>query len=211
MIDLSQLNESHIDFFTEIENIGASHAATALSGLLGRLVRLRVPSVAFYEFNSISDKLGGPENLVVGLLVEMTGELTGFVLLVQDANDARALSDSIVSNMGIPKEKTEDLLSEMQISVLQELANILSGAYVSAISNLTNLNVTRSVPKMVVDMAGAIMNLPAAIYGEYGDVVLFMETQFIDANTQEEVFNGHFLLVPDARSFAALLKTMGME
>lgn len=211
MINLNALNANHLDFFRELESIGAGHAATALSKMLGGNISLRVPSVNFYEFSKICDKLGGPENLVVSVLVEMTGDLTGFILLVQNAMDARALSNKVLEAMGMGAEESEELLTEMQISSLMEVSNILSGAYLSAISNLTGLFINAAVPRMVIDMAGAVMNLPAATYGEYGDVVLFLETEFIDMATKKQSLNGQFLLVPDAESFTKLLKTMGIE
>ncbi len=210
MINLNQLNATHLDFFKEMENIGASHAATALSTLLGRPISLRVPNVRFYEFAHISDLLGGPENLVVSLLVEMNGDLSGFILLVQSADDAQALSSSIVEAMGLEAEKSDELLSELQRSALEEVSNILSGAYLNAIAELTGLSIANSIPRMVIDMAGAVMNLPAATYGEYGDVILFLETEFIDSDNQKSL-NGHFLLVPDVASFSVLLRTMGIE
>lgn len=210
MINLSELNESHLDFFKEMENIGASHAATALSNMLGKPVHLRVPSVKFYEFSEIAGMLGGAENLVVSVLVEMTDDLTGFILLVQDAQDAKDLSNTIITSMGMEPEESDEFLTEMQISSLMEVSNILSGSYLSAISSLTGLFVNASVPRMVIDMAGAIMNLPAATYGEYGDVVLFLETEFVDAGSEKSL-NGHFMLVPDVNSFSVLLKTMGIE
>lgn len=209
MYNLNELNESQLDFFKEVENIGASHAATALSNMLNQSISLRVPNVRFCEFNNISDMLGGPENLVTSMLVEMHGDMTGFILLVQDAQDARDLSQAIIRAMGMPEEEDagEEILSEMQRSALMEVANILSGSYLTAISTLTGLTIDSSVPKLVIDMAGAVMNLPAATYGEYGDIVLFMETEFEDA---AKFISGHFFLVPDVESFYKLMKTMGM-
>lgn len=206
--NLNDLNASQLDFFQEIENIGASHAATALSTLLNQPITLRVPNVEFCEFDHIADILDGPETLVVSLLVEMSGDLTGFILLVQKAEDARELSVSVVETMGMEVEESEALLTELQESALKEVANILSGAYLTALSQLTGLTIDSSVPKMVIDMAGAVMNLPAATYGEYGDIVLFMETEF---QNRDEVLSGHFFLIPDIESFYVLMKTMGME
>lgn len=211
MINLNALNDAHLDFFKELESIGAGHAATALSNMLGNDILLRVPSVNFYEFSTVSDKLGGPENLVVSVLVEMTGDLTGFILLVQDAADACALSNTVIEAMGMSPEESGELLTEMQVSCLMEVSNILSGSYLSAISDLTGLHINAEVPRMVIDMAGAVMNLPAATYGEYGDVVLFLETEFVDKETRKKSLNGHFMLVPDVQSFATLLETMGIE
>jgi chemotaxis protein CheC len=60
---------------------------------------------------------------------------------------------------------------------------------------------------MVIDMAGAVMNLPAAAYGETSDVVLFLETEYHD---DEKSLTGHFFLIPDPESYQNLLEKMGM-
>jgi len=98
--------------------------------------------------------------------------------------------------------------SEMQISALREVANILIGSYITAISELTGLRINASVPELVVDMAGAVMNLLAAAYGEYGDHVLFLETRFAD---QTQCLYGHFFLIPDIESYKTLMEKMGIS
>lgn len=210
MLDLSRLNESQLDFFKEMESIGASHAANALSAMLGKTIRIKVPSIKFYEFSEISNILGGPENLAVSQLVEMAGDLSGFILLVQSVEESVSLANEAICAMGIEVEPpgADELFSQMQMSVLLEMSNILSNSYLSAISQLTGLNITCSVPRMVIDMAGAVMNLPAATYGEYGDVVLFLETKYMQ---NDRCLSGHVFLVPDIHSFSVLLKTMGIE
>ncbi|MGI6175386.1 MAG: chemotaxis protein CheC [Christensenellales bacterium] len=208
MFNLNHLNESQLNFFQEIENIGASHAATALSALLDRPILVRVSNARFCEFSNIADILKGPENLVVSLLVEMAGDLSGYILLILDAQDAKDLSASVIQTMGLDLEETTEFLTNMQQSALLEVANILSGSYLTALSSLTGLRTESSIPRLAIDMAGAIMNLPAVTYGEYGDVVLFLETAFQD---RDRCFAGHFFLVPDVLSFSILLKTMGIE
>jgi len=84
---------------------------------------------------------------------------------------------------------------------------LLTGSYITAISALTDFYINCSVPKMVIDMAGAVMNLPATAYGEYGDIVLFLETEYIDDNRS---FTGHFFLIPDLESYQNLLQKMGI-
>jgi chemotaxis protein CheC len=88
-----------------------------------------------------------------------------------------------------------------------ELANILCGAYITAISELTGLSISCSVPNLVIDMAAAIMNLPAAVYGQYGDSVLLLETVFTDDNRS---ITGHFILIPDLESHHILMQKMGL-
>lgn len=208
--NLTELNISQLDFFRELENIGASHAATALSVMLNESITLKVPRVQFCEFNDISNILNGPENLVVGILVEISGDISGFILLVQGADDGKQLAQMLTNAMGVGEEEEpeDDFFTDLQRSAMMEVANILSGSYITAISTLTGIYINCSVPKMVIDMAGAVMNLPVIAYGQYGDYVLFLETEFYDS---EKSISGHFFLIPDVDSYQLLMEKMGIK
>lgn len=204
MFDIDRMNADELDFFRELENIGAGNAATALSVLLSHPVSIRVPQAKLCGYNEICDILHGPENVVAGLLIGITEDIRGFILLVLDEPDAKALAHTVVDAIAgsdMPEEEREPLYP----SALQEVANILVGAYVTAISELTGLKIDVSVPELVVDMAGAIMNLIAVAYGEFSDHALFMETEFRDES--QDLF-GHFFLVPDTESYDKLIKKM---
>ncbi|MDD5016668.1 MAG: chemotaxis protein CheC [Eubacteriales bacterium] len=205
MFDICNIKKNELDFFQELENIGASHAATALSVMLGRTISLRVPCVQFCEYKKICDILKGPENLVAGLLVGISDDLNGFILLVLDNDDAYNLSGSVISDIEAGAPGSD--FSELQTSALKEIANILIGSYITAISSLTGLKMNASVPELVIDMAGAIMNLLTSAYGEYGDAVLFLETEFVDE--AQSIF-GHFFLIPDVNSYKILIEKMGI-
>lgn len=206
MVNVSELNHDQLDFFQELENIGAGHAATALSTMLNQTVNIKVPHAQLCEFNQICDLLNGPEAIVVAQLVEISGDLSGFILMVQSENDAQYLASLLLGDLdGKPDENGQ--YSEMQISALQEIANILTGSYITAISTLTDFYINCSVPKMVIDMAGAVMNLPATAYGEFSDKVLFLETEYQD---EHRSITGHFFLIPDADSYQNLLNKMGI-
>ncbi len=206
MYDLEKMQEEKLDFFQELENIGVSHAATALSVMLDREVAIRVPRVQFCEYKTICDILDGPENVVAGLLVCISDDIDGFILLVLDQQDAYTLTNALLGEM--KNEESSDELSELQISALNEVGNILIGSYITAISSLTGLRINASVPDLVFDMAGAVMNLLASAYGEYGDSVLFLETEFID---QAESIFGHFFLIPDIESYKKLIQKMDVS
>lgn len=208
MFDISNIAKNELDFFQELENIGASHAATALSVMLGHKITLRVPSIQFCEFKKICDILKGPENLVAGLLVGISDDLNGYILLVLDKNDAYDLTNTITGSIEDTKAESGTDFSDLQISALKELANILIGSYITAISELTGLKINASVPNLVFDMAGAVMNLLASAYGEYGDSALLLETEFID-NTQS--LFGHFFLIPDTDSYKTLIERMDIS
>jgi|GEM_PF-49432 len=206
MFDTNNMNKDHLDFFQELENIGAGHAATALSVMMDREITLCVPRAQFCEYGEITSIMRGPENVVVGLLVGISDDVNGFILLVLDLADARMLANTV---LGEPEDKpNEDTdFNEMQESALREVANILIGSYITAISTLTGLRINASVPELVVDMAGAIMNLLPAAYGEYGDHVLFLETKFED---QAQCIYGHFFLIPDVESYKYIMEKMGI-
>ena len=206
MFDIDRMNQSHLDFFQELENIGASHAATALSVMMDREIAVCVPRAQLCELREITTILHGPENVVAGLLVGISDDVNGFILLVLDWADAYALTKAMLGEPDeIPPEGAE--FSEMQISALKEVANILIGSYITAISTLTGLRIDASVPELVIDMAGAVMNLLAAAYGEYGDHVLFLETKFAD---KSQCLYGHFFLIPDIDSYNLLMEKMGI-
>lgn len=208
MIKLNELNDNQLDFFRELQNIGGSHAVTALSSLLGQSIAIRVPCAQFFSFNNICDAVEGPEALVTALLIELSGEINGCILLIQNAEDSRHLSKAMLCAMGIEEEEEQDsYFSEMQLSALQEVCNILAGAYITAISSLTGLRIDCSVPYMTTDFAAAVMNLPAAMYGDYGDTVLFLQTQF---DSDGKTMSGHFFLIPDVASFELLVQKMGV-
>ena len=200
---LDKINGKGLDFFRELENIGAGHAATALSMLLSRTVSIRVPRAKVCNYNEICDILHGPENVVAGLLVGISADIKGFILLVLDEEDAQKLTRTVVGDM--TDNMSEQEREELNMSALKEVANILIGSYISAISEMTGLTIDASVPDLVFDMAGAVMNLLAVAYGEFGDQVLFMETEFCD---QEESLYGHFFLVPDVESYKTLTEKM---
>lgn len=200
-------NALQLDFLKELENIGASNAATSLAQLLGRPVGLRMPSAEFYPLSQVSDRLGGPETLMAGSLVEMHGGLTGAILFLQPLEDAQSLSQALLCASGVENGARAPFPTPLQSSALREAANILCGSYVNAVAELTGLTIGCAAPGFVIDMAGALMNLPAVMYGAAGDMVLMLETVLTDS---DRVMNGTFFLLPDMESQRLLMRKMGL-
>ena len=145
--------------------------------------------------------LGGPEIVVLGILVQLSGDLDGFILMVQELDDA-ANTLKLLLNLDESLEQEFDL---EDLEPMKEVCNILVGAYVSAISSMTRLKIVPSVPEMTVDMAMAIMNVPALVYGEVGEYVLVLDTKF---GGKAESIKGHFFLIPTIESFETLKKAL---
>ncbi len=202
---LSDFSSDQLEVFREIGNIGAGNATTALASLLDKKMTMSVPEVKILPFNDITHILNGPENIVAGVMINMSGDLQGYILLVLDAKDAQKMI-AILTEVD-PETLSEADLNALDLTDLTEIANILVGAYLSAISAMTNLTIIPSVPELTIDMAAAIMSVPAIEYGKIGDSVLFLGTQFSD---EKRKLNGHFFLIPDFTSYKILLGSLGL-
>jgi len=202
--DINDLNNIQIDVLREIGNIGSGNAATALAKMLNRKIDMAVPQVKILEFKDVSETLGGAEIPVVGIILKVTGDLTGYIMFILQQNNAGMLVNML---MGRPIEQVCELIDEMEISALKEIGNILAGAYLSALSTLTNLRILPSVPDLAIDMAGAILSVPAIEFSKVGDTVLYIETEFLEGDDRVV---GDFLLIPDVETYDTLLKALGV-
>lgn len=203
-LDLNQIDNMQYDVLREIGNIGAGNATTALSQMINSKIDMKVPKVDLLEFKELSDIVGGAENLVVGILFTLEGQIDGMMMFMMDMGAARHLVNLL---MGMNEEKAAGDFNEMELSALNEIGNIIAGAYLSSLSSLTNILITSSVPYMAIDMAGAILSVPAIEFGKIGDRALLIETEFGDDN---QSVNGYFILIPTLQSYGAILSSLGL-
>ncbi|HOA97547.1 chemotaxis protein CheC [Acetivibrio saccincola] len=202
-INFENLDSTHIDVLREIGNIGAGNAITALAKMLNRKVDMDVPKVKVMKFKDVSEILGGAEIPVVGLLLNVEGDISGSIMFILKMDAAHILVNMLM------KRRLEECreFGEMELSALQEIGNILASSYLSSLSSLTGLSIMPSVPELAIDMAGAILSVPAIQFGEVGDSVLYIETGFFEGSTRVV---GDFFLVPDIDSYGVLLKSLGV-
>lgn len=201
-LNIDELNNLHIDVLKEIGNIGAGNAATALARMLNKRVDMDVPKVKILKFQEVNDIMGA-ETQVVGIFMGVSGNLDASIMFLLEMEAAHILVNIL---MGRPVEEKSEF-TELELSALKEVGNILTGSYLSALSSLTNLKLIASVPDMAIDMAGAILSVPAIEFGKIGDTVLYIETEFLEGSTRVA---GDFFLVPDIASYETLLKVLGV-
>jgi len=201
-ISISDLNNEQIDVLKEIGNIGAGNAITALSKMVSKRIDMNVPKVNIVEFKDVAELAGGPETIVSGIYFNVSGDISGSIMFLIDSNSTRTLINWIMN-----KNDTSMELDEIEVSAIKEIGNILAGSYLSSISALTGLKMTVSIPSLAIDMAGAIMSVPVILYGQVGDHVLLIETDFIEGLNRVK---GNFFLIPDEKSFEILLKSLGV-
>lgn len=202
-LNIGDLSNMQLDVLREIGNIGAGNAATALAKMLNKKIDMDVPKVKILEFKNVNEILGGEEILVIGILLRVNGDLNGDMMFILEYKAAHVLVNILMGNA--PDDFSE--FSEIELSALREIGNILAGSYLSALSQLTNLMIMPSVPDMAIDMAGAILSVPAIQFGKVGDTVLFIETEFSEGDTK---VIGDFFLIPDIESYDILLKALGV-
>ncbi|HZK57642.1 MAG TPA: chemotaxis protein CheC [Clostridia bacterium] len=201
-LSIENLNNIHLDVLQEIGNIGAGNAVTALASMINKKVDMDVPSVKILDFRDVSTILGGEEIVVSGVYFGITGDIEGNIMFLLDIKSAKTLI-----NILMDRDNKTETLDEMDKSALQEIGNILSGAYISSLSSLTGLDIKISVPLLCIDMAGAILSVPAIQFGHAGDKVLLVETVLQDG---DNTVTGNFLLIPETDSFPTLLNSLGV-
>lgn len=205
-IDLDSLNSMQYDVLKEIGNIGAGNATTALSQMVGAKIDMSVPIAELLDFKALSDIVGGAESLVVGILLTLEGDIDGMILFVLDWRSAHSLVNLLMQR---PLDAVVELtdFSEIELSALNEIGNIIAGAYLSSLSSLTNLKIVSSVPYMAIDMAGAILSVPAIEFGKLGDKALLIQSQFGEDNID---VNGYFILIPTLESYGTIMTSLGL-
>lgn len=199
-----ELNDIHLDVLREIGNIGSGNAATSLSALLNTPVNIQVPTIRILDFGEVTEALGGPEQMIVGLLLTMSGDVHGMLMFLLQKEFAHM---AIGTLLGQPPENFSEL-DEMSLSVIQEVGNIMASSYINAIAEMTGLFINISVPGIAIDMAGAILSVPAIHYANISDKIIFIEDEFASA---EEAINSHVLLIPDIDSLKKIMGNLGIE
>ncbi len=202
--NLDDLSEVHLDVLKEIGNIGSGSAATALSGLLGDAVDISVPKVKTLNFNDTINFVGGAEEVVIGLMISFSGEISGVILYIL----GQEFTQKIVSSFYWKQLDNLLELDEMDESAISEIGNIMAGSYVNALSGLTGMKIDISVPSICVDMAGAILSVPAIEYATLGDKVLFIDDNF---KLAEGSYNCNMILIPDMDSLGKLFGKLGID
>lgn len=202
-MSLDHVSENYMDVLKEIGNIGAGNAMTALAQMMQCKVDMTVPQVKLLEFNEVGTIMGGEEQVMVGIYLAVEGDITGSIMFLVERGSAKHLVNKIMMGYGV--SEGEDF-NEMEMSAMKEVSNIITGAYLNSLSTLTNMKIYPSPPDLTMDMAGAILSVPAIEFGAIGDKLLLIQSQFYD----EVEINGYFILIPDLESYSKILASLGM-
>ena len=203
MEDIRSLKALQLDALREVANIGAGHAATALSQMTGGTIMISVPQINIARLEDVPPQISGPEEPVAAVLMNMLGDLTGRTLLVFPKPTAMRLSELMLRR---PQGSSKDL-GELEQSAIKEAGNILSGAYMNALSDFMGLMLLPSPPSLAIDMSTAVLTTAYLQFGSDRDYVFCVESEFYKQDLQEKL-RGFFLLLPDFASLQAILRAV---
>lgn len=199
-----EMNNLEIDVIREIGSIGTGNAATALSQVLTREIKMTTPDVKILGYNEAIKILGNPEEVVAAVLVKMSGEINGLMLFILKLDFINEVIEHLLS------KKVEDYaqLNIMEISALEEIGNIIISSYINALSSLTDVTINLSVPNIAVNMLGGILSVPMVEFGYITDKLMIITGKFL---VDKKVLNSDLLLLPDIESLNFLMEKLGIK
>jgi chemotaxis protein CheC len=199
MNDVRSLRELELDALKETANIGAGHAATALSQMTNRTIMITVPEVHVRSLDTLPALLGPPEEVAAAVLMQVMGDLTGRAMVIMPEPSALVLCDLIFRR----PVGTTQRFEPMEESGLKEVGNILVSAYLTALSDFLGLMLVPSVPSLAVEQTSGILTSAYLDFSHDRNFVICVETSFEVAGASEPM-RGHFLLLPDTPSLRAI-------
>ena len=202
MDDIRSLKALQLDALREVANIGAGHAATALSQMIGGTIMISVPTINVSRLEEVPPQISAPEEPVAAVLMHMLGDLTGRTLLVFPKPTAARLASLMLRRAGSSEE-----LGEMEQSAIKEAGNILSSAYMNALSDFMGMMLLPSPPSLAIDMSTAVLTTAYLQFGTDRDYVFCVESEFYMTDVDEKL-RGFFLLLPDPASLQAILRAV---
>ena len=198
------MNLQELDVMKEISSIGTSHAATSLSKLLQKEVRISIPEVSVLSYEETVDRMGNIEELVAATLVQMSNEVNGLMLFVFKLDMANVVLEKLIGR----KYESFEEMDELDYSALEEVGNIIICSYVNAFAQLVDVGIDLSVPSSTVNMLGGVLTVPMAEYGYVTDKLMYINAEFI---MDGEKLSDGLLMLPDIESLNRILEKLGVS
>lgn len=198
------LTDIQKDALTEIGNICAGNAATALSQLLKKKITIVVPRILILPIEEVPSAVGGINNLVTGLVLRVLGDLPSTIVFIFSQKDALSLS---LLMTGKPASENS-IIGDLERSALKEVGLILSNAYLGALSSFIGLGFVSTVPELIVDMAGAIIDYILIELSCKSEFALLIDSEFTEPTAS---IKGRFFIIPNSEGLDIILKSIDIK
>ena len=197
------LNNMQVDMLREIANIGTGNAATSLASMLQKPINIQVPQIRFLDYEAVTKELGGPESLMVGMMLTLSQDVNGMMMFLMKEEFSHMVLNALLGQSFASFTEVDD----MGLSAMQEIGNIMAASYVNAISQISGMTIEISPPDICIDMIGSILSVPAIHFANISDKVIFIEDEFEGTGANEA---SNILLIPDVDSLDRLIEKLGL-
>lgn len=196
--DVRNLSRQALDALREVANIGAGHAATALSQITGQRIMISVPQISIAAIEDVPNQIGAAEEPVAAVAIRVEGDLTGLTLLVFPQPIAHRIASLMMGGRAVTQ------MGAIEESALKEAGNILSAAYLNALAEFLGMRILNSPPQLAVDMSDAVLSSTYVETSAGASHVFCVESEF-QLQDDAAPLRGFFLLLPDPASLRAML------
>jgi len=198
--------EEQLDFIREMMNIGAGNAVTALQQLLQCPVDLIIPKVHVLPAAHVSSILDNPASLVACVRMGMVGDIGGamfFIVPEESRKELVSIAEKALLGLSkLPWQKSE----EVELSVVAEIGNILSGVYLTAIHDFCGLNIYHTVPILAIDMIQPLLDEALIKTSIQIQTAIVIENEFL---IEEHHIRTLLLIIPSAESVEPMIDALG--
>ncbi len=209
MSDIASFNELQLDAIKEVGNIGTGNAATALSGLLSRMIQMEVPKTEMVSIYELAEHYGDPLQIVGAVFVRSLGGFQCSLIFIQNEEDANLMVELLLKQQFGTFIPVGEIPQEMTDSALSEVGNIVLSSFLNAINMLLGTQHQISVPGVAHDMLSSILDVVASIYGQMGETALLVNTELrVEGLEEGRKISGHIILIPDPDALELLLKKL---
>ncbi len=202
MNNYSELNENARDILMEIGNIGTGNAVSSLAAMIGQQVDIQLPKIRIMGYNEVPELLGDIEDVQVGILLDISGDLNGMFMFLLSEAFTRKMIELLLG------QETGDIteLDAMERSAICEIGNIMCCSYLNAMAKMMDLAVHVSVPDMCSDMVGSILSVPMIHFANLSDELLFIENKY---DLGDLAVVSHILFLPEMESLKRIFEVLG--
>jgi chemotaxis protein CheC len=200
MVEIA-LSQSQLDALRETSSIAAGNAATSLSIMLGKKVKISVPCIRLEASSKIPETFGEKENIVSIIYFLVSGQVSGKIFLVFSVSESLRL----ISHLTGRRVNQIERIDEMGISALKELGNITTGTYLRALGQALNLRITHSVPGFSTDMLSALFDGTLAEFSLKAEYVVMAENKFV---MEKDVYRSHLVFILEPDSLHVMLRAL---
>lgn len=201
---MSELTKLQLDALKEIGTIGAGHAATSLSEMIGKRVEVTVPKAIVLNLEDVPDALGGAGVIVSGVFFLVDGEIDAIFILLFSLDEGKKMVDLLTfKELGYTK-----VIDEFGKSALKELGNVTAGAYLTALSKVTGIKTSYSIPNYASDMLGAVIDGVLIHLSLEAKDAMMLEAEFMIG---KDVVRGNILFLPEPKGLEIILGKVGLK